>query len=160
MRTLIVVILLLCLSLSCEKDNIKSIYDIEVQLDLLDENYNLSRNFSYGEDLVFKYTETNKTSDTIYYYGTHCPIFHFRVYDESSNLIGDPIPSNWGCTDILKLLNIAPNETIVSEINWFNDTTNAPLPIGSYKLKFENTIVIPEINESKKYNLIMDFKIE
>lgn len=159
MKKLIILSFIL-LILSCEKDNIKSIYDIEVQLDLLDDNNNSSRTFSYGEDLVFKYTETNKTSDTIYYYGTHCPTFHFKVYDKNDNLIGDPIPSNWGCTDILLLLNIAPKETIVSEINWFNDTTNAPLPIGRYKLKFENTIEIPEINESKKYNLLIDFKIE
>ena len=156
----IIALSLILLILSCEKDNLKSINDLEVHIDLLDDNNNSSRIFSYGEDLVFKYSEMNNTTDTIYYYGTHCPTFQFKVYDESDNLIGDAIPSNWGCTAILLLLNIGPKETKVSEINWFNDTTNAPLPIGRYKLKFVNTIDIPKINESKKYNLKIEFKIE
>jgi hypothetical protein len=151
---------LFLLLVSCKKENFESIHDLEVRIDLLDENKNSTRVFEYGEDLIFRYTETNKTSDTIYYYGTHCPIFHFRVYDESDNLTGDAIPDNWGCTAILLLLNIAPKETKISEINWFNDSTNVPIPVGNYKLKFENTIEIPEINQSKKYNLMIEFRIK
>lgn len=150
---------LFLLLVSCKKENLESIHDIEVRIDLLDENKISTRVFNYGEDMIFRYTETNKTSDTIYYYGTHCPVFHFNVYDENDNLTGDAIPDNWGCTDILLLLNIAPKETKISEINWFNDSTNVPIPVGNYKLKFENTIDIPEINQSKKYNLILEFRI-
>jgi hypothetical protein len=155
-----VILILLLFTLSCEKDNLKSINDLEVHIDLLNENHNSTRVFNYGEDLIFEYIENNNTSDTIFYYGSHCPTFLFKVYDKNDNLIGDAIPNHWGCTAILRLLNIAPKETIVSEINWFNDTTNAPLPIGRYKLKFENTIDIPEINESKKYDLMIEFKVK
>jgi len=145
---------------SCEKENFESIKDLEVRIDLLDESKHSTRVFEYGEDLIFRYTETNKSSDTIFYFGTHCPIFHFKVYDESDNLIGDGIPDNWGCTNVRLLLNIAPQESKISEINWFNDSTNVPIPVGNYKLKFENTIEIPEINQSKKYSLMIEFKIK
>ena len=156
----IIALCLMLLILSCEKDNLRSVNDLEVKIDLIDPNNNSTRLFSYGEDLIFKYSETNNTTDTIYYCGTHCPTFHFKVYDDSDKLIGDAIPDNWGCTAILLLLNIGPKKTNISEISWFNDTMNTPLPIGRYKLKFDNTIDIPEINESKKYNLIIKFKIE
>ena len=156
----IVILSLLLFTLSCEKDNLKSINDLEVHIDLLNENYNSTRVFNYGEDLIFEYIEKNNTSDTIFYYGSHCPTFLFKVYDKNNNLIGDAIPSNWGCTGILLLLNIAPKETKSYEINWFNDTTNVSLPKGDYKLKFDNTINIPDINESKKYDLTIEFKVE
>lgn len=159
MKTIIIVGIILLL-VSCEKENFESINDLEVHIDLLDENKISTRIFAYGEDLIFRYTETNKTSDTIYYYGTHCPVFHFRVYDEADNLIGDAIPDNWGCTALRLLLNIGPKESKISEINWFNDSTNMPVPAGNYKLKFENTIEIPEINQSKKYNLMLEFRIK
>jgi hypothetical protein len=159
MKTLIFISLFL-LMLSCIKENLESIHDIEARIDLLDENKNSTRVFNYGEDLIFRYTETNKTSDTIYYYGTHCPVFHFNVYDESDNLLGDAIPDNWGCTAVLLLLNIGPKESKISEINWFNDSTNVPIPVGNYKLKFENIIEIPEINHSEKYNLMIEFRIK
>jgi hypothetical protein len=145
---------------SCKKENLDSISDLEIRIDLLDENKNSTRVFNYSEDLIFRYTETNKTSDTIYYYGTHCPLFQFKVYDESDNLTGDAIPDNWGCTTALFLLNIAPKESKISEINWFNDSTNMPVPVGNYKLKFENTIEIQEINQSKKYSLMIEFRIK
>ncbi len=156
----IVILSLLLFTLSCEKDNFKSINDLEVRIDLLNENHKSSRVFNYGEDLIFEYTEKNNTSDTIYYYGSQCPTFQFNVYDKNDNLIGDAIPSNWGCLAILLLQNIAPKQTKSYEINWFNDTTNLSLPKGDYKLRFDNTINIPDINESKKYNLTIEFKIK
>lgn len=158
----IVILSLLLIMLSCEKDkdNFKSIDDLEVHIDLLNENHNSTRVFNYGEDLIFKYTEKNNTSDTIFYYSSNCPIFQFKVYDKNNNLIGDAIPNNWACAAILLLQNIAPNETKSYEINWFNDTTYVSLTKGDYKLKFYNDIDIPDINESKKYDLTIEFKIK
>jgi len=155
----IVILSLLLFTLSCEKDNFKSINDLEVHIDLLNENHNSTRVFNFGEDLIFEYTKKNNTSDTIYYYSSQCPTFQFKVYDKNDNLIGDAIPDNWACFAILLLQNIAPKQTKSYEINWFNDTANVSLPKGDYKLKFDNTINIPDINESKKYNLTIEFKI-
>ncbi len=156
----IVILGLLLFTLSCEKDNFKSINDLEVHIDLLNENHSSTRVFNFGEDLIFEYTEKNNTSDTIYYYGSQCPTFQFKVYDKNDNLIGDAIPGNWACFDILLQQNIAPKQTKSFEINWFNDTANVSLPKGDYELKFDNTIDIPDINESKKYNLSIEFKIK
>lgn len=152
---------MLCFILiGCEKKKLNSINDLEVQIELLDIDNNSARSFNYGEDLVFKYIEKNKTQETINYFGTHCPSFHFKVYDENDILIGDAIPNNWGCTDDLQLLEIGSGEIKVTEINWFNDPDNTFLSVGNYKLKYSINIRIPKIDESKIYKMEIEFKIE
>jgi hypothetical protein len=157
----IAIIIFACIIISgCKKDKLDSIDDLEIQIDLLDTNYVSTRDFRFGADMIFRYTETNKTKDTIYYYNSfNCPTFLFVVYKENDSLYGDAIPYNWACTFEMDLLQLAPHASRVAEINWFNDTTNTALPVGNYKLKFNNSISIPEIKESKTYNLEIKFKV-
>lgn len=150
-----------CLIISgCKKEKPPSIEDIDVRIDLLDTNHNSTRNFNHGEDMIFKYVEYNKTNESINYYTDNCPTFYFGIYDMNDNFLGDAIPFNWGCTDILSLSEILPKESKSYEINWFNDTTNIALPVGNYKLKFNNTITIYETKERKTYNLEINFKVD
>ncbi len=147
----------------CNKDKLYAISDLEIHIDLVDTNNNSTRIFNSGEDMVFKYFEKNKSGAVIKYERTPtpCPVFNFKVYDENDNYIGDAIPprhycATWGWED----LKIDPTELKTYEINWFMDTANIVLPVGNYHLKYKNKISISEINESKEYNLIIDFSIK
>ena len=161
---IIILISIAMLSFSaCNKDELLSITDLEVYIELVDTNNISRRIFNSGEDLMFQYFERNKGAEVIRYerQPIPCPTFNFKLYDEDDNYIGDPIPPRYGCaTWGWEDLKIEPMELKTYEVNWFMDTANIILPVGNYYLKYENTIRISEINESKAYNFVIDFSVE
>lgn len=130
-----------------------------VNIELRDANGNAVTSFSEGEEMYFYYSEENKSNVDIYYHSTHCPSFHFTVYDSANNLIGDAIPENYGCTDILKLLSLSPDEKTEDMIHWTFDPSNPILPPGQYTLKFHNQISIPDSDEEKDYDVEIPFTV-
>lgn len=159
MKKAIWILLAFFILTGCSKDKYPSIDDLDVKIELVDDQGNITNHFIKGHDITFKYTVKNVSDKTFTYTGTPCPQEGFSVHDlHALDFLFRPVGNNFVCGDAQKAIEITPGETDTYVVVWSPDPSGVNLS-GTYRVLFSSHISMLEGKEHRTYDLELDFVV-
>lgn len=143
---------------SCNKKDYPIFSDLEIDIELVNKEGQVTNWFMPGDDITFRYVIRNLSDKVIPYSGSPCPQYHFTVF-RGNQLIGDPQPDGSACPEELLSSVLDPGEADYYMINWFEDTSNPQLTTAEYKVKFHAVISLQEGKLIREIEKELDLEI-